>query len=110
MGDLTRIIFEPSSQEIEVREGTKLLVASKRADVALRFGCASCRCGTCAVKISSGGECLQAMKDDERELLAKMELETTGTIRLACRARTTDKENGVVVVDVSFQDEYEPIS
>ena len=72
--------------------------------IPIRFGCASCRCGTCAVRVSGNGE-LSPMADNEKELLATMSLSTGGDIRLSCQARALD---GTTEVDLDFQDEYDP--
>jgi ferredoxin len=99
------VTFLPMQVAVQVDAGTKILVAAKRAKVDIRFGCASCRCGTCGVKIVQGYEHLSAMKSDERELLSKMGLSTTGEIRLSCQARV---ERGNVQVDLDFQNTYSP--
>ncbi len=100
-----RIIFLPGDQTIEVDSGTKLLVAARRAGTKIRFGCASCRCGTCAVLIGAGE--VSVMEDDERALLRSMQLPTDGTIRLSCQARTTNSD---LTIDLDFQNRYSPDS
>ena len=45
------------------------------------------------------------MKDDEKNLLSRMGLSTSGEIRLACRARV---EKGQCEVDIDFQKTYSP--
>ena len=101
---MPKVLFLPSGVEIEVASGTKLLAAGTRAKVPIRFGCGSCRCGTCAVAIVVRGEVLP-MVEDETALLAKMGLATDGSVRLACRTRVVD---GEVDVDLAFQDTYSP--
>lgn len=98
------IKFIPSNQDVEVEKDTKILVAARKGKVPLRFGCASCRCGTCAVRLNDGSK-FAPMEEDEKALLKKMKLPTKGLIRLSCRARI--QEEGAIV-DVSFQDEYDP--
>ena len=78
--------------------------AATRNKVPIRFGCASCRCGTCGVAVSGNAD-LSKMKHDEQALLLRMGLETDGSIRLACQTRIN---SGHVVVDLAFQDTYSP--
>jgi ferredoxin len=101
-----RIKFVPSGQVVTVAPGTKILAAARRNQVAIRFGCGACRCGTCGIAIQ-GAENLAPMQDDERELLTRIGLDTGGEIRLACRAKI---ETGEVTVDIDFQDTYSPES
>ena len=98
------VTFKPVGTSVTVEPNTKLLVAATRNKVAIRFGCASCRCGTCGVKVAGNAQ-LTPMKADEKALLQRMDLETDGTIRLACQTRVLD---GDVVVDLAFQDTYSP--
>lgn len=96
--------FLPTGNEIEVATNTKVLVAANRSKTPLRFGCASCRCGTCAVAVGGPG-LLSPMEPPETALLGKMGVRVDGTVRLACQARLIE---GDVTVDVKFQDEYDP--
>ncbi len=98
------ITFQPELQSCDVEPNTKLLVAATRHKVKIRFGCASCRCGTCGVAISGDGA-LTPMKADERALLQRMRLNLDGSVRLACQARIS---SGTVTVDLAFQDTYSP--
>ena len=98
------VTFKPVGTCVTVDPNTKLLVAATRNKVAIRFGCASCRCGTCGVKVAGAAE-LTPMKPDEKALLKRMDLATDGTIRLACQTRILD---GAVEVDLDFQDTYSP--
>ena len=70
----------------------------------MRYGCVSCRCGTCAVKVKPTDN-LIPMADDERNLLTNMQLPTDGSIRLGCQTRIKE---GQVEVDIDFQDKYSP--
>ncbi len=70
----------------------------------MRYGCVSCRCGTCAVKVDPAAN-LMPMADDERALLDNMKLPIDGSIRLSCQTRIKD---GTVNVDLDFQDKYSP--
>lgn len=101
---MPRIAFSPAQKSVEVDKNTKILVAGKKAGVDIRFGCASCRCGTCGVKIIEGESQLSAMKPDETKLLKRLKLPTDGTVRLACQARAL----GDCTVDLDFQDTYNP--
>lgn len=100
---MPKVTFEPSHSEIDVDPNTKILLAAKKGKVPLRYGCASCRCGTCAVQVSSPGA-LSAMRPDEETLLKRIGLPLDGTIRLSCQARVS----GDVTVDISYQDTYSP--
>lgn len=102
---MPKITFNPDSKVVEVEENTKLLVAATRSRVKIRFGCASCRCGTCGVAVDAKDGKLTPMRDDEKALLTRMKLPTNGTVRLACQARILD---GSVAVDLAFQQTYSP--
>lgn len=97
--------FIPADVTTEAAKDVKVLVAARQCKVPIRFGCASARCGTCAVKISNPSA-VQPMKADELALLTRMNLPTSGDVRLACQARTTG--NADTIVDISFQDTYSP--
>jgi ferredoxin len=101
---MPRIEFVPQQTSADVDEKTKVLLGARRAGVPIRFACASCRCGTCAVRILDGLENLSSMKEDERRLLARLELPLDGTIRLSCQARVSGSG---CRVDLTFQDEYD---
>jgi len=98
------VVFNPIGTRCDVEPNTKILAAATRNKVAIRFGCASCRCGTCGVAVSGDAE-LTPMRDDEKALLTRMGLATSGGIRLACQTRVT---NGTALVDLSFQNTYSP--
>ena len=98
------MFFTPMGVNFDVESNTKILAAANRNKVVMRFGCASCRCGTCAVKVSAP-ENLSPMKSDEKNLLQRMKLDLDGTVRLACQARIMQSE---VTVDIGFQDTYSP--
>ena len=101
---MPKLFFTPGGVNFEVESNTKILAAANRNKVVMRFGCASCRCGTCAVKVSMP-ENLSPMKDDEKGLLGRMKLDLDGTVRLACQARIMQSE---VTIDLNFQDSYSP--
>lgn len=100
---MPKITFEPSHTEVDVDPNTKILLAARKGKVPLRYGCASCRCGTCAVQVADKNS-LSAMRSDEEALLRRIGLPTDGTVRLSCQARITAN----VTIDVSFQDTYSP--
>lgn len=100
---MPKVTFEPDKVSFDVAPSTKLLVVATRNKVGIRFGCASCRCGTCGVAVKGGS--LSPMKSDEQALLKRMGLAIDGTIRLACQTRVLD---GDVTVDLDFQDTYSP--
>jgi len=111
--------FLPIDQSIAVEPNTKILVGAKRQKVSIRFGCAACRCGTCAVAVTlakippeslAPGETdsvgtLTVMKPEELALLKQMGLAQDGSVRLACQARILA---GLVTVDLDFQSSYSP--
>ena len=89
---------------VTVEPNTKILVGARQGKVGIRYGCASCRCGTCAVRVEPVDE-LKPMSPQELELLQRMNLAIDGSIRLACQARIV---SGQVAVDIDFQDSYSP--
>jgi ferredoxin len=99
---MPKISFDPVGISIDVSPNTKILAAATRAKIPIRFGCGAARCGTCAIKVR--GQC-STMQAPERELLERMNLDTSGPIRLACQARV-DQED--IHVDLDFQDSYSP--
>ena len=103
---MPKVVFQPSGHRSEVEPNTKLLVAAIRAKAPIRYGCASCRCGTCGVRIDQGRDALKPMTSNERDLLERMGLATDGHIRLACQARLIGDQE--VVVDLQFQESYSP--
>ena len=99
-----RIRFLPIDKTCDIESGTKILVAARKNQVPIRFGCGAARCGTCAVAVS--GACtLSPMDDDERNLLNRMTLSLQGDVRLSCRTKVVD---GEVIVDIDFQETYTP--
>lgn len=106
---MSQLIFKLKDGGRQATSGTaqaKLLALAIKLKVPIRFGCASCRCGTCAIKVDHPAGLL-AMGGDEKALLERMQLDSTsGTIRLACRSRLSGVSD--VEVDLAFQDEYDP--
>lgn len=102
---MAKFIFIPQQVEVEVEASCKILVAARKGKVDMRYGCVSCRCGTCGVKIAKNKENLVPMADDERSLLEQMNLPTDGTVRLGCQTRI---KKDTVVVDLDFQQKYSP--
>ncbi|MBC7659634.1 MAG: (2Fe-2S)-binding protein [Chitinophagaceae bacterium] len=100
---MPRIEFRPDIRSAEVDEKTKVLLSARKAGVTIRFACASCRCGTCAIRIVDGVMNLSPMKVDETKLLGQLKLPQDGSIRLACQSRIM----GDCVVDLGFQNEYD---
>lgn len=98
-----KITFIPENKSVDVDPQTKILIAAKRAQAFIRFGCGSARCGTCAVRVDPVGSANEIQKD-ERALLTRLKLPCDGTIRLACQARVM----GDILVDIDFQDTYSP--
>jgi ferredoxin len=100
---MPKIRFTPSNLSSDIAANTKILLAARKAQVPIRFGCASCRCGTCAVKVSNP-KALSPANQDEVDLLKRMKLESNGSVRLACQARVLED----ITVDIAFQDTYSP--
>lgn len=100
---MPKIIFEPGHLEAEVESGSKVLLAAKKAKAPLRYGCASCRCGTCAVEVTPPSS-LSPMRADEEALLKRMNLPVDGTVRLSCQSRIV----GDISIDIAYQDTYSP--
>lgn len=100
---MLKIHFYPVDSVFEVESETKVLLAARRNKVAIRFGCAAARCGTCAVAVSPS-TAFDTPKDTERDLLIRMRLPVDGTVRLSCQARIL----GDCSVDITFQDTYSP--
>ena len=104
---MPKVIFKDSQQnstEVEASANAKILALGLRAKLPIRYGCAACSCGTCAVRIQDHST-LNAMEEDEKALLSRIGLDTSGEIRLSCRARVQDAD---IEVDLGFQDEYSP--
>lgn len=100
---MPKVVFEPLGTGYEVESSTKILAVATRNKVKMRYGCASCRCGTCGVAVQGGQ--LSPMKNDEKSLLTRMALTVDGSVRLACQARVLE---GEVHVDLDFQNTYSP--
>jgi ferredoxin len=102
---MVKVIFIPQKVGLEVDEGTKILVAARKGQTGIRFGCASCRCGTCGVRVDTKQGSISPMKSEEKDLLERMSLPLDGSVRLACQARVL---TGEIKVDLDFQMEYDP--
>jgi ferredoxin len=102
---MTKLTFIPLNKTIDSVTDQKLLITARKNQIPIRFGCASCRCGTCGIHVSPP-EAFHPMSPDEAALLERMRLPTTGEVRLACQA----KQKGSIdaVIDLSFQDTYSP--
>jgi ferredoxin len=99
------LLFMPSGTRAEVDAGTKILVGARQAGVPIRFMCASLRCGTCGVKVDASRGTLSPQVEDELAMLRRLKLPQDGSVRMACRTRV---ESGEIVVDLDFQDSYDP--
>jgi ferredoxin len=102
---MAKIKFLPENRVTDAVVDQKLLVTARKNNIRIRFGCASCRCGTCGVKVSEPAA-FRPMSQDETALLNRMRLPVSGDVRLACQAKlngTLDTE-----VDIDFQDRYSP--
>lgn len=102
---MTKVTFTPINKSVDAPAEQKLLIAARKNQIPIRFGCASCRCGTCAVRVLTP-EAFHPLSADELALLHRMKLPTTGEIRLACQAKLTGKLDAQI--DLDFQDTYSP--
>jgi ferredoxin len=102
---MASIKFTPSGTTAEAVKDTKILVSARKCRVAIRFGCAAARCGTCAVKVSDP-KAFTPMQPQEEALLKRMNLSIGGYIRLACQAKLSGECDSEI--DISFQDTYSP--
>jgi ferredoxin len=102
---MAKLTFTPGEIVVDAVDGQKLLVTARKNKINIRFGCASCKCGTCAVKIGNPGA-FHPMQEDEQKLLNRMRLSVTGEVRLACQAKASASVD--TSVDISFQDTYSP--
>jgi ferredoxin len=102
---MSLIKFIPANVTIDAAKDTKLLVVARKNQIPIRFGCASARCGTCAVKVSDPSAFLP-MQSNEESLLKRINLPTGGEVRLACQARNSGTTD--TMVDISFQETYSP--
>lgn len=102
---MPEIKFIPENKLVSVAENVKILAAAIKNKIDIRYGCGACQCGTCGVQIVGDLGGLVPMEEDERTLLERMELETDGSQRLACRAKVI---SGRTIVDLDFQDTYSP--
>ena len=98
-----KVSFLPSGESKEAASGVKLLVVARQARLPIRFGCAACACGTCAVLLTKGQA--SPMNANEKQLLEKIKLPIDGKVRLSCQARVFDDD---LEVDLSYQDKYSP--
>lgn len=88
---------------VSAQSGEKVLAAGLREEVPIRFGCAACRCGLCAVEVVDGN--LLKICDDEKRLLKRLRILDGEKVRLSCRACVVDTD---VKIDLRFQENYEP--
>jgi ferredoxin len=102
---MAKLTFLPSNKTVETTPDQKVLIAARKNQIPLRFGCASCRCGTCGVKVAPA-DAFHPMSPDEAALLKRMRLPLTGEVRLACQAKQTGEQDAQV--DLTFQDTYSP--
>lgn len=87
----------------EARVGRKLLALALKNKIEINYGCAACRCGTCAVRLLSGKA--SSMDEEEKKLLTKMDILDGERIRLSCKAKLTEES---LEIDMKFQNDYDP--
>ena len=97
---MPQLTFLPSGENFEVSTGTRVLAFAVKNKVPLKYGCASCRCGTCVAKVSGKAN---EMQEDEKSLLSRMGLLQAG-IRLVCRLVVAEYD---LVIDLESQSQLE---
>jgi ferredoxin len=86
--------YRPMNHRLTVSPDTTLLAAALKAEIPLRHDCGgNGQCGTCRVKVLSGGNNLSPYTPPEQKLLSNL---LNQNWRLACQVKT----RGPVAVDV----------
>lgn len=93
---LCEVRFEPGDVPVWVQPGATLLAAAEAAGVDIMTGCEQGMCGTDAVRIAAGADCLEPADEHERGTLERMGL--GAEFRLSCSARL---RGGPVHVDIA---------
>ena len=98
------ITFLPDNISVNVPEGTTILDAALENEIDLDHNCGgNCACSTCHIYVEHGLDRLNAVSDDEEELLEEAE-DLAENSRLACQCLVMDD----LVVRVPGRDPVEP--
>ncbi|MEW5795249.1 MAG: 2Fe-2S iron-sulfur cluster-binding protein [Candidatus Zixiibacteriota bacterium] len=82
---MPKVTFLPDQVEVQVDEGISVLDAALDNNIPLNHNCGgNCACSTCHVIVESGFETLNAVSDDEAEMLEEAD-NLTAQSRLACQ-------------------------
>jgi 2Fe-2S ferredoxin len=85
-----KIRFMPLNIEVEVEKGTALLDAALDNYILIEHNCGgNCACSTCHVVVEEGFERLNAVSEDELDMLDEAE-GLTEQSRLACQCKVED--------------------
>ena len=76
---MAKLIFEHSSEEIELPDGSPIQEPCE--DAGVPFACTEGVCGTCVIEIKEGGENLSEPNEEEKDFLG----DDTEEERLACQ-------------------------
>jgi ferredoxin len=78
------IIFEDTGPAITTMPGRSLMDICDEFNTPILFGCRSASCGTCLVRVTSGGDMLSPITSSEAILLAVLANDDP-EVRLACQ-------------------------
>ena len=96
---LTFVLPDGSEHRVEAEEHYTLVMASQSLPAPINTGCPDGACGKCRVEARSGAG-LSAMKDSERDVIAKWVKDAGPNTRLACHARVVGAGAKVEVFDL----------
>ncbi|MDR1887846.1 MAG: (2Fe-2S)-binding protein [Zoogloeaceae bacterium] len=85
-----KVTFADNGVTVTVSAGTRLIEVSEQAGASIVYGCREGECGTCLIKIVSGGENLAEASVLEDEVLKNMLAHRDQ--RLACQAQVLGGE------------------
>jgi 2Fe-2S ferredoxin len=85
--------------EIDVAIGTSLLEAAQKLHAPEGYACGGvCACSTCHVYVTSGGQLLTEMEDEENDIMDKA-FDVRATSRLGCQSKIV--KDGVIDVEIT---------
>lgn len=88
---MPKITLQSTGQSVEGQKGQPLKQIIQDNGWAVPFACENGICGTCLIKIVSGGESLSPISEQEQMTLEAMGL-NDGQHRLACQCEIGDKD------------------
>lgn len=90
---MTTLTVMPAGISIEVNEGTTLLAALLRSDIAIPHKCeGQAKCGSCHIFVQEGRKGLSKIAREENEKLDAL-VGVGSKSRLACQAKVLGTEN-----------------